>query len=263
MGRVVVVTTGGTIASLPDKNTGLYSSGAMGADDLVNKIHLDSSYEVKTEDLFHISSNAMSFEYLYILKDTIREILKSDDVIGVVVTHGTDTLEETAYFLSLCIHDEKPVVITGSQRTPQEIGSDALSNLNDAIIAAASRECRGLGVIVQFNEGLYSARYVRKIHSFNPDAFSSLGFGMLGYVDGGRVHIVQTPVCRETYDCSGQIPRVDIVKAYLGCDGALITASANSGAKGIILEGFGRGHFPPGGCDAIGEAAAGGYRRDI
>lgn len=254
MKKILVLTTGGTIASKVNPETGLYTSGAMNADELVDRKKMKIDVDVELETFSQIPSNAMSFDLLLGLAARIRTAFEDSDVAGIVITHGTDTLEESSYFLSLCLGCDRPVVMTGSQRTPQEEGTDAYSNIQDAIIAAASPECRGLGVVVMFNEGLYSPRYVRKMHSFNPDAFTAFGFGMLGYVDGSRVHVAQRPVTREGYEPKGPLPKVEIVKASLGSDGTLIDVVTGAGAKGLVLEGFGRGHVPPGASDAVGRA---------
>lgn len=116
------------------------------------------------------------------LKEKIEEILECTDVDGIVVTHGTDTLEETAYFLDLTIDDERPIVVTGSQRGPSVMGTDVYVNLRQSIILAASEHAKFLGTIVLFNERIFSARYIEKVHASNIAGFTSHGFGYLGII---------------------------------------------------------------------------------
>ncbi len=263
MDKVVILTTGGTIASVQNKNTGLYSSGAMPGEELVDRERLGLDITVNVESVFQVPSNAMDFDKLLELRDRIVEKLENPEVLGVVVTHGTDTLEESAYFMDLVLSQDKPVVFTGAQRTPNEEGTDALTNIRDSIIAAACPECVGLGVVVVFNEGVYEARSVRKMHAYNMHAFTSPGFGQLGYVDKGRCWIRQRPARRENYALNSSLPRVEIAKTNLGVDGSVIRFLADEGVQGLVLEGLGRGHVPPACVDAIQYAVDKGVRTVI
>ena len=124
---------------------------------------------IEVRSVFQVPSNAMSFDKLMHLRSDILTVLRDESVTGIVVTHGTDTLEETSYFLRLTIGDVRPLVLTGSQRTPDELGTDSFTNIRHAILAAASPACRGMGALVLFNEGLYTARYVKKMHCLQPE----------------------------------------------------------------------------------------------
>jgi L-asparaginase len=254
MSKIAVLTTGGTIASIKNENSGLYMSGAMSGEQLVNRERVGLATHIEVESVFQVPSNAMDFGKLLRLRDRILQHIADPDVDGVVVTHGTDTLEESSYFLDLVLESEKPVVFTGAQRTPCGEGTDAYTNIRDAIVAAASPDCRGIGVLVVFNEGVYSARHVHKMHAYNVQAFTSPGFGQLGYVDNGECFITQNPVRRVYCELTGTLGRVDIVKAYLGCDGKIIDFFADSGVLGIVLDGLGRGHVTPGCMDAVQRA---------
>ncbi|MGE4297098.1 MAG: asparaginase [Desulfovibrionaceae bacterium] len=260
MSKVVVLTTGGTIASVKNEASGLYTSGAMPGEQLVDRQRLGLDLDIAVESVFQVPSNAMDFDKLLALRDRIVERLADPAVRGVVVTHGTDTLEESSYFMDLMLDGPKPVVFTGAQRTPFEEGTDAYTNIRDAVVAAACPDCRDLGVLVVFNEGVYSAKYVKKMHAFNVHAFTSPGFGQLGYVDKGHCFIMQRPARREHHHLTGALGRVEIVKASLGCDGAAIDFFAGSGAAGIILEGLGRGHVTPAFMDAVQRAVDKGVR---
>ncbi|PIE72637.1 MAG: L-asparaginase [Deltaproteobacteria bacterium] len=258
MKKVYILTTGGTIASKFNKESGLYTSGAMTGEELVNTETAGSNLEIRVKSIFQIPSNAMTPTHLITLRQRIIETLEDKDVLGVVVTHGTDTLEESSYFMDLVLDVPQPVVFTGAQRTPGEEGTDAQTNIRDAVVAAASPACRNLGVIVQFNENLYAAKYVKKVHSSNVEAFSSSRFGLLGYVDKQEIFVRQYPQMREVFSVIRPFPRVEIIKAALGGDGMLIDSAAGGGASGLILEGFGRGHVPPDLIEAVSRASAAG-----
>ncbi|WP_461210239.1 asparaginase [Desulfocurvus sp. DL9XJH121] len=255
MKKVVVLTTGGTIASIKNKASGLYTSGAMPGEQLVDRERLgpdmDESLVIEARSVFQVPSNAMDCDKLLVLRDRLRETLADPEVLGAVVTHGTDTLEESSYFMDLVLGAEKPVVFTGAQRTPGEEGTDAYTNIRDSIVAAACPACRGLGVLLVFNEGVYSARHVRKVHAFNIHAFTSPGRGQLGFVDKGTCYIQQRPATREHYELDAAPPRVDVVRAGLGADGAVVRLLADDGSRGIILDGLGRGHVPPAWMDDV------------
>ncbi|MGN7296004.1 asparaginase [Ferdinandcohnia sp. SAFN-114] len=243
--RIIMLSTGGTIASKRNPVTGLLTAGVMSGEELSEMCDLPSYIDVDVLSVFQIPSNHMTFGHLITLKEKIEEVFENPDIDGVVVTHGTDTLEETAYFLDLVIADERPVVITGSQRGPQVNGTDAFVNLRQSILLAAYPECRGLGTVALFNERIFTGRYIKKKHASNVDGFTSFGFGYLGIVDQDTIFIYQKPVKRETYTLKNSLPSVELVKTSLGSDGKFIDCAAEHGAKGIIVEAPGRGHAPP------------------
>ncbi|MDD9304952.1 MAG: asparaginase [Desulfobacter sp.] len=245
MKKVVVLTTGGTIASVKNNSNGLFTSGAMSGDTLIDKKKIDAGISVEVDSVFQVPSNAMSFENLLMLKDKILEYFIDPQVTGIAITHGTDTLEESSYFLDLVIDDPRPVVLTGSQRATFEEGTDSYTNIRDAVTAAACPDCRDMGVMVLFNEYLFSAKYVKKMHAYNVHAFTSFGTGYLGYVDKAKIYMINRPVHQESYEIKNPIPKVEIIKASLDGDGALIDCAAGLGIQGLILEGVGRGHVTP------------------
>lgn len=262
MSKVVLLTTGGTIASAKDKKTGLLKAGVLTGNEILSMKNLlsDLDVEVEVESIFQIPSNSMTFNHLLILKEKIEKIFKYNSVDGVVITHGTDTLEETAYFLDLTISNERPIIVTGSQRGPTELGTDAFANIRQSVIAASDIHTKGIGTMVLFNERIFSARYVKKVHSHNTNAFGSFGYGYLGIVDRNRVFVYQKPVEKEFYTISNPIPLVDIIKFPLDSNGKFIYCSVKSGAKGIVLEGAGRGHIPPQAVEAVDFATAHGVK---
>ncbi len=254
MKHIVLLTTGGTIASKPNPETGLLSSGALTGEELAEMCNLPDEINLTVESIFQVPSNQMNPEKLFRLKGRIETLLTDSQIDGVVVTHGTDTLEETAYYLDLTISNDKPIVVTGSQRGPFELGTDAMVNIRQSILAAASKKLRDFGTVVLFNERLFSARYVKKVHASNVDGFTSEGYGYLGTVDQEIVTIYQKPLYRESYRLKRDYPVIDIIPFYLGVDDRFVKASISSGARGMILEGSGRGHVSPEMVPAIEEA---------
>lgn len=252
--KIVVLTTGGTIASVEDTKTGLLKSGQMTGEELTRSIQLPPEYEVVVESVFQVPSTFMTFAHLIQLRDKIKTVLGDSSVTGVVITHGTDTLEESTYFLDLTLDTVSPVVVTGSQRGPSLMGTDAHVNLRQAILAAGEPDLRDCGTVVVFNERIFSARNVTKLHSYNVDGFGAPGYGYLGFIDGDQVYLYQKPIRRETYCLRHDVPRIDIVKSYLDTDGALIKASVEAGAKGLVIEGTGRGQVSPTAVDDVSAA---------
>ncbi|MDQ0219014.1 asparaginase [Peribacillus cavernae] len=242
--KISLITTGGTIASKETKN-GMLSSGALSGNELASLCKLPEHIEIEIVDFSQVPSMFIDFESMLKLRNTIKKELEDPTVSGVVVTHGTDSLEETAYFLDLSINDQRPIVVTGSQRSPQEVGTDVYSNLRNSIYAAADELLENVGAIVVFNERIYSAKYVKKVHASNLQGFESFGYGYLGIIDNDVVSIYQKPLHREFYDIQKAIPRVDIIKCHTGADGLYLDASIKAGAKGIVLEGVGRGQVTP------------------
>ena len=209
--------------------------------------------EVKSEDLISVGSTAIGPGDWLALANKINGLLAEDpDLAGVVVTHGTATLEETAYFLHLTVKSTRPVVITGAMRPPTAMGTDADLNLMDAIRLASSPRATGLGVLTVLNNEIHSGRDVTKSNTYRVETFRPNELGFLGYVDSdGQVMIYRKPTRGHTvdtpFDVSGRtsLPRVDIVYAYAGADGMLVDAASNGGSDGLVLAGFGGGTFPP------------------
>ena len=209
--------------------------------------------ELSGEDVLQVGSPSIGpAEWLQLLQR-----IEKTDAAGIVITHGTATLEETAYFLHLTVKSTRPVVITGAMRPPTSVGTDADLNLLDAIRLAAAPEAAGRGVLTILNNEIQSARDVTKSNAFRVDTFHSRDFGLLGYVDSDarvlfyrsvtRPHTTATP-----FDVRGrkELPRVDIVHAYAGADGVLVDALTERRPAGMVLVGFGGGSFPAAFLDA-------------
>lgn len=255
--KVSLITTGGTIAS-KEISKGLLKSGAISGRELAALCQLPEEVEVNVIDVLQLPSMHIGFSEMQIIKEAIDKELEDETVDGVVVTHGTDTLEETAYFLDLTVDDERSVVVTGSQRSPDEVGTDVYSNLRNSIYASVDETLRGVGTVVVFNERIYSAKYVKKVHSSNLQGFDSFGHGYLGIIDNDVVSVYQKPISREVHQVKNELPKVDIVKCYSGQDGIIIDLLAESGSSGIVLEAAGRGQVSPHMVNSIERAVNGG-----
>lgn len=259
MKKISLITTGGTIAS-KEISKGLLDSGVLSGEELADLCQLPDCFEIKIINLMQKPSMHIDFDAMKNIKEVIEKELEDESVSGIVVTHGTDSLEETAYFLDLTIQDPRPVVVTGSQRSPQDVGTDVYSNLRNSIYVAANQLLYDVGVLVVFNERIYSARYVKKVHASNLQGFESFGYGYLGIIDNDVVSVYQKPIYHESYSIQHSIPRVDIIKCYSGADGIFVDAAVQAGAKGIVLEGVGRGQVSPFMLDSIQNALQKGIR---
>lgn len=242
--KVALVTTGGTIASRKTAS-GKLASGELTGEELVQICGLPNEIEVDIFSTFQLPSMHISREHLVDLQKTIEEIFTDSSYAGIVVTHGTDSLEETSYFLDLTIRDERPVVVTGSQRAPEEMETDAFINIRHAIHTASESLLRGAGTVVVFNERIFAARYVKKVHASNIQGFSAFGFGYLGIIDNDQVFIYQKPVMHDCFELKRPLPDVAIVKCYLDADSFMVDALVEKGVDGIVLEGVGRGQVAP------------------
>ncbi|MEH6939883.1 asparaginase [Bacillus sp. JJ664] len=260
MKKVVLITTGGTIASKPNAQSGKLDSGALSGQEIAEMLKLPNDINIIVDSFFQVPSMHISFNHWILLQQKIEEYFNDESVDGIVVTHGTDTLEETAYFLDLTIDDERPVVITGSQRSPGELGTDAFINLRHAIYTASDDASKNIGTVVVFNERIFTAKYVKKEHASNIQGFNVFGFGYLGIIDNDKVHIYQKPVLQDKYKITKELPQVDIIKCYIEAKGYLVKASVDHGAKGIILEGVGRGQVSPHMTEEIEDAVKKGVK---
>ena len=232
---VYVISTGGTIASSPVSRTQTtaYSGIKFCADDLIDCIPgIRERFNMGAEQIFSVGSSALTDENLLDLSRRINEVLKADDVDGVVVTHGTDTMEETAFFLNLTVRSSKPVVLTGSMRPTTVLSADGPLNLYNAIIAAADTESVGKGVRVCMNDQLLPARDVTKTSTCRVDAFICSEYGPLGTVNGGRVRYnystIKPHTAESEFDVSKltSLPRVEIIYTHISCGDFLFKATA-------------------------------------
>lgn len=179
------------------------------------------------------------------LSKKIRELIKQEVYAGVIVTHGTDTLEETAYFLDLTIKTEIPIVVIGSMKNSSEPDWDGPRNLLDAVNICLTENCRNIGVLVCLNGEINAASEVTKIYTEQIDSFTSLDFGNLGFVQNGRVILNRLPRKLETIETDNLVTNVDMLTVYAGMDEKFFKYSADSGVEGIVVEALGVGNVPP------------------
>jgi L-asparaginase len=250
---VVVLATGGTIANTP--------SGRLHAGEVADAIPvLKTVARLEVEEIIRVASSAISHEHWPPLARRINELLAQPDVKGVVVTHGSNTVEETAYFLSLTVKSDKPVVLTAAQRQFTTLSSDSPKNFLQAVRVAACDEARGKGALVVANDVINAARDVSKNITTRVETYSSRDMGALGFVDDDQITFYRLPVKSHTratpFDAARlpKLPRVDIIYTYAGADGALIEAAVAQGAEGLVVAGFPTGVATPVMDDAIRRA---------
>ena len=264
--QISIVATGGSIAGLGPNRLDFILYPELGEHITIQQ-SLDripeawDIAEISAEDLVSVGSTAIGPDEWLRLAQRINALLESDGTDGVVVTHGTATLEETAYFLHLAVKSSKPVVVTGAMRPPTALGTDADLNLLDAIRVAASPAAAGMGVLTVLNNEIQCARDVMKTNTFRVETFKPNELGFLGYADSdGQVVMYRAPLRRHTagaeFDVTGldSLPRVDIVYCYAGSDELLVNAVSANKSDGLILAGFGGGSFPPRAIEAAAKA---------
>ncbi|WP_246475579.1 type II asparaginase [Diaphorobacter ruginosibacter] len=247
--NVVVLATGGTIAGAgaSSVNSATYAAAKVPVDKLLAGLPELSNYaNVKGEQVFQIASESFTNDNLVTLAKRVSQLVKQPDVDGIVVTHGTDTLAETAYFLSLTVHTDKPIVVIGSMRPGTALSADGALNLVDAVSVAGSQDAKGKGVFVTMNDEIQTARDVNKDVNIKTGAFQSQ-WGPLGMVVEGKNYWFRAPVKRHTnqsefnIDSIDKLPQVDIVYAYGNVQPTAVNALVDSGAKAIIHAGTGNG----------------------
>ncbi|GEN85388.1 MULTISPECIES: asparaginase [Oceanobacillus] len=241
MKKVLMIATGGTIASDTNEKSGKLASGVLTGEEIIEKCDIPADIEVKVDSFFQKASMHLNFTDLIKIKEEIDNYLNEEAFDGIVITQGTDTLEEASYFMHLISNYSIPIVFTGSQRSPQEVGTDSFINIKNAILAACSEDLKDVGVTVVFNERIFHSRYVRKEHASNIQGFNAFGYGYLGIIDNNNVRVFQKPTYREYLELKRELPTVDIIKVYMDADGKYIQTAIDSGVKGLVLEGVGRG----------------------
>jgi L-asparaginase len=239
---VVVLTTGGTIASRPDPSGGVVAA-ATGEELIEAAPGLEEVAEVRVEELFRIGGYLVAPEDMLKVARRVRELDEDPGVAGVVVTHGTDTMEETAYAVDLLYAGEKPVVFTGAQRNATVADTDGPRNLRDAVRLAASPAARWIGVVISMSGAIEGAREATKTHTSALRAFTSPGYGPVGEITDEGVYISRRRIRPGdlAYEPS-DLPRVDLIKLVAGTDGVLVRAAREAGAAGIVVEAFGIGN---------------------
>jgi glutamin-(asparagin-)ase len=250
--NVVVLATGGTIAGAGASaaNSATYQAAKVPVDKLLAGVpELASVANLRGEQVFQIASESFTNERLITLGKRVAQLAKDPGVDGIVITHGTDTIEETAYFLTLTVHTEKPIVVVGSMRPGTALSADGTLNLYDAVVLAADKTARGKGVLVAMNDDILSGRDATKRVNIKTNAFFSQ-WGALGEVVEGKSYWFRAPVKRHTMDSEFDIEKIDALPTVLIVYGsgdmgtALAEAAAKAGAKAIVHAGTGNGSVP-------------------
>lgn len=259
--HVVLLATGGTISSRASEAGGAAVASDTG-EQVFASLGVPAAHPVRVVDVFRKGSYLLTVDDMIAICARIRQALADPQVLGVVVTHGTDTMEETAYLVDLTHDDPRPVVFTGAQQAADADLPDGPGNLSRAIAVAGSPQARGSGVLLAFAGTIFPAAGVRKSHTTSLDAFANPDFGTVGSVsDSGEVEIQAARRGRSPLPLPGVdsgSPRVDLVAAYPGADSTLLRAALQAGAAGIVLQGTGTGNANRVLCQVVAEATAAG-----
>ncbi|MFR7417686.1 asparaginase [uncultured Megasphaera sp.] len=248
--KIYVLACGGTIAgkaASADDLTG-YEAGKTSIGELLDAVPAIHDYaDVKGEQFVNIDSSDMTEALWQALASRVQEVAEREDVDGIVITHGTDTMEETAYYLNLTVHTRKPVVLTGSMRPATAISADGPLNLLEAVQAAADAELGDCGVVIVMNSVIHSARFVEKTDTTHVDTFKARQLGCLGYMQDGRVRLYQKPLRQHTFSSDFvsplTLPAVAVVYAYVGLRAEDVVQLAR-GKEGLVMAGLGHGKMP-------------------
>ncbi|HJU72382.1 MAG TPA: asparaginase, partial [Gemmatimonadaceae bacterium] len=243
--RVHIIGTGGTISNLG-------GNARRTIEELVTAIPgMTSTAEVTFEQFSNIASGAITHEHWRNLAARILAITKGPDApAGIVITHGTDTMEETAFFLELTVPTCAPIVLTGAMRQADAVGADGPANLLNAVRVAAARQARGHGVLILMNDEIFRARDATKTEASRMYAFTAPNAGPIGVTDPDSVAILRAPggrACTAVFDLTAisELPRVDVLYAHVASDSVLVDAAVAAGARGLVIAGVGRGGIPP------------------
>jgi L-asparaginase len=260
--NIIILATGGTIAGAAATGTQSgYTSGAVGIDAMVKGVPgIEKLANIKGEQISNVGSQDMSFDIMLKLAKRINEILPTSAADGVVITHGTDTMEETAYFLNLTVKSDKPVVLVGSMRPSTAVSADGPLNLYNAVAVAADPKAKGRGVLVVMNDQIHAAHSLTKTSTTAVQTFMSPLRGLVGVTAYGKNDWYNTPPWKHTaqseFDVTNvtKLPRVDVVFADADMSPDLIDASVKAGAKGIVIAGVGNGNMNKASVDAAAGA---------
>ncbi len=248
--KILVIHTGGTISMQEDEHTGAVSPGA--ANPLVNNpLVTDSNTIIEDCELFHLPSPHITPSHMLKLAQFIDAQVLEKSYDGVVITHGTDTLEETAFFLDLTTKANVPIVLTGAMRSSNELGSDGPYNLLSSIKVASSESAIGKGVLVVLNDEVHTAKNVTKTHTSNIATFQSPQYGPIGLVTKRGVSFHHMPIQQDKYKITEVNKNVMLLKAYSGMDSSIFEALKSMRIDGLVIEALGQGNLPPSTIDGI------------
>lgn len=243
--HIIIITTGGTIAMREDSETKKLVPTVSGKE-LVQAIpQLEKYAEIEIVEFSNKPSGHMTICDMFALSKKIDQLAKNENIDGFVVTHGTDTLEETAFFLKISLKTEKTVCVTGAMKGFGEQGYDGYGNILTSVRVAASNEFLNEGVLVCFNEKIYDPEDVTKTHTINNDTFKSLEWGPLGVVYADEIYLKRHAKIRKKIHTDAIESDVWLIKCYSGMDGKLCEIAKENNAKGVVVEGLGCGNVPP------------------
>lgn len=248
--KLLIIHTGGTI-SMKEGEDGKVSPSA--ENPLLSALEcLNHPAKLVQESLFNIPSPHINIEHWEQLKNRIEKAVNEENMDGIVITHGTDTLEETSYFLDLALNVNVPIAITGAMRSSNELGADGLINLQSAILVALNEESRDKGVLVVMNDEIHNAKFVTKTHTTNVATFQTPTFGPCGLVTKESVIFFQKLTAYERFPLN-QLTRINVqlLKAYVGMDSFLLEKLAESQCDGVVIEALGAGNLPPSCLDGV------------
>ena len=263
---IYILATGGTIAGSGSGALDTsYTSGTVTVDKLIAAVpDINKIATIKGEQISNIGSQEMNNEVWFKLANRVNELLTSGKADGVVITHGTDTMEETAYFLNLVVKSDKPIVMVGAMRNSGSLSADGPLNIFNAVNVAMSKEAKGKGVVVVMNDEIHAAREVTKTNTTAVDTFKSPNSGKIGTVFYGNVKFYMNPTRKHTVNSAfditkiKELPRVDIIYSHSNDNPDFVNLAVKSGAKGIVNAGMGNGNPFPSALEALGEAVKGG-----
>lgn len=249
--KVAIVFTGGTISMSVDEKIGAAIPSLSGEQIMSMVTNIDKVANVEVFNFDEIPGPHITPSRMMELKDFVNNLLLREDIHGVVITHGTDSLEETAYFLDLTIKPTIPIVVTGAMRSSNEIGSDGLYNFISSIRVALCEEARDKGVLVVLNDEIHTAVNVTKTSTSNLNTFQSPQYGPIGIVTKRSILFHHAPTTHEHYDLDTLSKRIVILKAYAGMDSTLLDAILQAKFDGVIIEALGQGNLPPATIEGI------------
>ena len=260
--NIVILATGGTIAGAGASSTGsAYTSGQVGIESMIDAVpNIRDLANLDGEQTVNVGSQDMSVEVWLILANRINELLATDTVDGIVITHGTDTQEETAFFLNLTVKSDKPVVLVAAMRPSTALSADGPLNLYNGVAVAASNDANGRGIMVVINDAIYSAHSVKKMLTTPVQAFMAPEHGLMGTANFGLVEFFHQPhglhTVNSEFSIEGvkELPRVDIVYGCADMSTDLIDIMIKAGAKGIVIAGVGDGNMNAGTLEAAKKA---------
>jgi len=263
---IYILATGGTIAGSGSGALDTsYTSGTVTVDKLIAAVpEINKIATIKGEQISNIGSQEMNNEVWFKLANRVNELLTSGKADGVVITHGTDTMEETAYFLNLVVKSDKPIVMVGAMRNSGSLSADGPLNIYNAVNVAMCKKAVGKGVMVVMNDEIHAAREVTKTNTTAVDTFKSPNSGKIGTVFYGNVKFYMNPVRKHTVNSAfditkiKELPRVDIIYSHSNDNPDFVNLAVKNGAKGIVNAGMGNGNPFPSALEALGEAVKGG-----